>query len=133
VLTYFDVPHPREVYFRTAEEQLRRLRPGDALLRRLAEPPWRQAFSDYRNVLTHELLLATRFDIRCTMEGAAARRTIVIPLPDDPRVDPPGRTYNQNADVLEYSGTCFKRIVTCINVIYGDVVARATAANSLPI
>ena len=57
VLIYYNIPLPNRVYFRTAREQINTLRPGDALLTRLQDPTWEQEFKDYRNSLTHEVLI----------------------------------------------------------------------------
>jgi len=133
VLTYFNVSMPRDVYFKTAFAQLDHQRPNDPLLVRLQPPNWKDEFSNYRNALTHEVLIAGSYQINVDMEGATESTRIVFPLPDDPRVDPEARTSRRNSDVICYCQTTFRRLLSLINTIYGDLNDRFDTAGVLPI
>lgn len=133
VLTYFGISLPARVYYQTAEEQLKALRSGDPIITRLAVPTWKQEFSNYRNALTHELLIAGSYSINVEVEGATQYSTIVFPLPDDPRAEPPLRTFRKNKNVLKYCDDTFKRLLSHINKIYGDLSQRIVAHGALPL
>jgi hypothetical protein len=133
VLTYFSIPLPHSVYYRTARQELSNHRPGDPLLPRLDDPNWKLDFSNYRNTLTHELLIAGEFSINVKLVGRGQKTQIVFPLPDDPRETLNDRVYNKYPDVLEYCTMHFRRILSLINQIYGDIADRAIAANALPL
>jgi hypothetical protein len=132
VLVYFNIPLPPSVYFRTAREELTRLRPADTLIGRLQDPTWKTEFSNYRNALTHELLIGTRFQINAIQAGGNIVATIQFPLPDDPR-NPRTSTYNRNPNALEYCETTLKRILSLVNTIHGEIHTRASAAGALPL
>jgi hypothetical protein len=133
VLTYFDIPMPLRVYYTTAHEQISARRAGDPILTRLANPAWKDEFSDYRNALTHELLIAGSYSINVDVDGSSQKTRIVFPLPDDPRVDPEARTYKRNSDVIAYCTATFRRLLSLINTIYGDLTSRIENNNALPI
>jgi len=133
ILSYFAIPLPNRVYYWSARRLLAARRPGDPLLPRLTDPPWRQSFADYRNTLTHELLLADNLSVRVRMVGAAAQQEAVFPLPDDPRLPAAQRTYNVNPNALEYSRVHFRRLVSHINTIYGELRPRIEANGGLPL
>lgn len=131
ILVYFNIPLPDSVYFWTARREITANRPGDAILARLAPPGWKEEFSSYRNALTHEVLIGTNYSIQVNLEGGNNHTTIVFPLPDDPRVDE--KTYRTNPNALEYCENRFRRILTLINVIHGEIENRARNQNSLPL
>jgi hypothetical protein len=133
VLTYYGIVLPDRVYFQTALKELAQVRPGDTLLPRLEDPPWKEEFSTYRNTLTHELLIVSRYSLNVVMDGPDQSTAVVFPLPDDPRVDMPQRTYRRNKDVLSYCNETFRKILSVINQIYGDLATKIEATNSLPI
>ncbi|MEN6627929.1 MAG: hypothetical protein ABFD69_17015 [Candidatus Sumerlaeia bacterium] len=133
VLTYFSIAMPNKVYYRTAREELTTHRPGDVLISKLADPTWKSEFSNYRNALTHEVLIAGVFSINFVMDGATQRKTIVFPLPDDPRTDPQARTFRQNKDVQLYCDRTLRRLLSLINTIYGDLCSRIQSNQSLPL
>lgn len=132
VLTLFGEPVTGNIYFHTAHTRLNQHRPADPILPRLAQPPWRAMFSDYRNTLTHELILAQKYQIVIDGTGEASPQ-IVFPLPDNPRAEPLTRTYRQNPNVADYAETHFRRILSLANTIYGDIASRAEAAGALPL
>ena len=133
VLTYFGVPLPPKVYYHTAREKLTLARAGDPILNRLNDPTWMQEFKDYRNTLTHELILATDLNLRWTIGGTQQAQSLTLPLPDDPRAAPGSRTFTTNADVVEYCKLNIRRILRHVNCIYKDILTRARATGSLPI
>ena len=133
ILIYFNIPLPRNVHFSTAREKLSQNRPTDPLLSKLADPTWKADFSNYRNALTHEVLLVMEFNIQVNLHGIEQHRSIRIPLPDDPRVNIPQRTSNRYHDSADYCKTSFKRLLSLVNTIYGDIVVRATTTNVLPL
>jgi len=133
VLTYFGETLPDTVYFRTGREMLRNNRPNDPILNKLEDPPWKEEFSKYRNALTHEIIMATSFSINVQSSGDAQKTTIILPLPDDPRIEPEARTYDRNPDVLYYMEKNFKRLISLINQIYGEIYERGKNTGRLPL
>ena len=133
VLVYFDIPLPNRVYFGTARAEINRLRAGDAILPRLADPSWKSAFSDYRNALTHEVLIGTNFNIAVNADGGRSQTVIVYPLPDNPRDEIEDRTFRNNPNAYEYCKSTFTRLLSLINTIYENINSRAVANGSFPI
>lgn len=133
VLTLFNEPLPTKVYFETAQQKISRSRPLDPILNRLTVPLWKTMFSDYRNTLTHEVLLLNRYTIQVENYGAVSVSKIIIPLPDNPRALQSVRTYQTNQNVIEYSKDIFKKILSLSNLIYGDICHRAKVNHTLPI
>jgi len=133
VLTMFGEALTGRIYFQTAHAKLSVSRLGDTILPRLEDPAWRDEFRDYRNTLTHELIIATKYQIDVDHSGAKPIHQIIFPLSDDPRAEPQARTYRNNPNVAEYTKTNFRRILSIANIIYGDIVNRADASGSLPI
>ncbi len=133
VLTYFTIPLPDRVYFHTAKNKLTESHPTDTLLSRLDDPPWRDEFSMYRNSLTHERIIVGYFNINVTIDGDTEDKTLVLPLPDDPRVDVMDRTFRNNPDMLKYCTLHTKRLLILINKIYGEIADRAENNSALPL
>jgi hypothetical protein len=133
VLTLFGEPLTGDMYFHTAHNRINASRPGDAILPKLLKPTWYQSFSDYRNTSTHELILATQLQITIDMNTVSQPNSIVLPLPDDPRATPSGRTYRRNPDVQKYVLNHFRRVLSLVNQVYGAIADRGTTAGSLPI
>ena len=133
VLALFGQPLTGNIYFQAAHERLNRTRPGDVILPRLVQPTWRREFSNYRNTLTHELILAPKFHIDFDNTGVERETQIVFPLPDDPHAEPVTRTYRHNPNVVDYIKTHFGRILRLGNVVYGDIAKRARATGALPL
>jgi hypothetical protein len=133
ILTLFSETLPTNVYFSTAYDQLSRNRPGDPLLPRISRPNWQRAFLDYRNTLTHELVLAPKYQIDIDRTGLKPISKIVFPLPDDPRANPNVRTYRRNPNALKYIQLHFTRILRLANTVYGDICDRAEAQRSFPL
>jgi len=133
IIIYFGQSLPTRVYFETAREILTRLHPGDPFLSRLTEPSWRNEFKNYRNALTHELIVITKLTGEVDIFGDSPKFKLSIPLPDDPRAEPDNRTYVRNENVLEYIKLHFKRILILVNVIYGDLKTRIENNGSIPI
>ena len=133
VLTLFGEPLTGAIYFQTAHQRISLNRPSDPILDRLNVPLWRSLFSDYRNTLTHELILASRYLIEIDRTVGESANRIVFPLPDGPRAIPSQRTYRRNPNALKYIKQHFRRILKLANTLYGEIYQRASAANSLPI
>jgi len=133
VLTLFGEQLTGQIYFQTAHSKISESRPSDTILPRLSKPTWHQSFSDYRNTLTHELILASQCQITLDMTSVSQPNSIVFPLPDDPRAIPSGRTYKRNPDVRKYVSDHFRRVLSLVNQVYGDIADRGTTAGSLPI
>ncbi len=133
ILVYFNIPITGNVYFHTAYNSISRTRPTDSILSRISEPSWKQEFSNYRNALTHEVLIAGNFSIQFNATGRNHQKTIIFPLPDDPRADIENRTFRKNNDALGYCKTTFSRILSLINQIYGEIEIRAKVNNRLPL
>ena len=76
VLSYYSLPMPHTVYFRTARREINIHKPGDPILPLLVDPIWKGEFSDYRNSLTHELLIVGRFSLDISIEGGIQRQKI---------------------------------------------------------
>jgi hypothetical protein len=133
VLTLFGEPVTGQIYFQTAHTNIARSHPGDPILPRLDNPPWKIEFSNYRNALTHELILASRYHIEIDNTGVKPTSSIVFPLPDDPRAMPIDRRYRKYPNALNYTAQQFRRILSLANTLYGDILARARANDSLPI
>jgi hypothetical protein len=133
VLTYYGVRLPANVYFRTARKQLQRTHPNHALLPRLSDPPWLSEFQDYRNALTHEVLILAHLSFTCDIDGPDQKLRVLVPLPDNPRERNNQRTYKRNEDVCAYCTTAFKRILSFVNQVYEDLVTGVRTARSLPI
>ncbi len=133
VLALFGQPLTGSIYFHTAHARLTQTGSADPILPRLAQPAWRQEFSDYRNTLTHELILAPKYQIEIDNTGAEPVTQIVFPLPDDPRAEPSARKYRHNPNVVDYIRTHFTRILRLGNIVYGDIVTRAKTSGVLPL
>lgn len=133
VLSYFGIPLPSNVYFRTGEELITKARPGDPVLTYLAEPGWKQEFSDYRNVATHESVVGTRYQVDVEMRGGTEHKKLVYPLPDDPRLPVDDRTYNRNPDIEVYVSTTLTRTLRVFNPAYGHICERIDAVGELPL
>ena len=133
VLVLFGQPLTGNIYFNTAHARINQAKPNDPILSRLGIPSWRQCFSDYRNTLTHELILASKYHIDIDNSGPEQVTRIVFPLPDDPRAEPIVRSYKQNPNVVDYATNHFRRILSMGNTIYGDIVTRARASKALPL
>lgn len=133
ILVLFNEPLTGNIYFQTAHQRLNTNRPTDQILSRIAPPAWRSNFSDYRNTLTHELVLAPRYQIDIDNTGETPTYKIIFPLPDDPRAIPSERTFRNNPDVLDYVTINFTRILRILNTVYGDIADRANATGVLPL
>jgi hypothetical protein len=133
VLTYFGEPLPTLVYFNTARDKLTQNRPLDTIILKLQEPSWKLEFSNYRNALTHEIIIASSFSINVQSSADAQETTIILPLPDDPRIEPSVRTYERNPDVLKYVKDNLRRIISLVNKIYGEIFERARTTGSFPL
>ncbi len=131
ILVYFNIPLPDIVYFWTVRGEINTHRPGDTILQRLNPPNWKEEFSNYRNALTHEVLIGTNFSIQVNLEGGVYHTVIVFPLPDDPRENE--KTYRNNPNALDYCESLFRKILSLINVIHGEIDTRARNQNSLPL
>jgi len=133
VLSYFGEILPSKVYYCTARNIISRTRPGDSILSRLNDPSWKSDFSMYRNTCTHELIIAEQFSINLNRRGATQENTLILPLPDDPRVDPNERTFRKYPDVIDYCVSHMKRLLSLINTIYGEIYKRALSNSGLPL
>jgi len=133
VLSYYGIPLPQVVYFHRARNLISRTRPGDPILRFLSDPSWKEEFSKYRNALTHELLIVGKYSLDISVDGGIQRQKIVIPLPDNPRDEIDARTYSKNKDVLQYCTKTFKRILSFVNQVHGEIVKNIVSNNRLPI
>jgi len=133
LLTYFGVSLPNNVYYSTAHSKLTASHASDPILDRIKDPLWKRDFSTFRNALTHELLVAGQYNINVRLDGASEVTTLVLPLPDDPRVDPSSRTTRKYPDADEYCRSHIRRLLSLINTIYGDVAARMVSQNALPL
>ncbi|MHC4185190.1 MAG: hypothetical protein ACYSR4_04575, partial [Planctomycetota bacterium] len=135
VLTYFAISLPQLVYFKTARQQLNQHRPRDPIINRLQDPKWKADFSNYRNALTHELLVvrAALIDLSVHVYAGTQPGPIILPLPDNPRSNISRRTYRRNPNVLQYCHTTFKRLVSLVNQVYGELTDRIVQNNRLPL
>ena len=109
------------------------MRAGDTILPRLSDPTWKSEFSDYRNALTHEVLIGTNFSITVNADGGRSQTVIVYPLPDNPRDEIDERTFRNHPNAYAYCKSTFTRILSLVNTIYGDINERATTNGSFPI
>lgn len=133
VLTCFDIQLPTNVYFKTAREELTQHRPGDPIIRCLGDPRWKNDFSTYRNVLTHELLIVgTSITVNMNIDGTS-QDGMLVPLPDNPRSNPSQRTYRRYPDVGVYCKTTLFRLLSLINIVYGELADRIAQSNRLPL
>ena len=133
ILTYFDIQYQGDFYFTTARTQLTNNRAGDVLIDRLDTPAWKEEFSEYRNVSTHELLIAIDIQLSIRHLGNTRTTKIKVPLPDNPRCDEETRTHNKNPDTLAYCEATFKRVLRFISPIYGDLYSRINRQGQLPL
>ena len=133
VLNYFGIPLLTNVYFEKAQIIVSHNRPGDLILNRLNKPTWKSDFSMYRNALTHELIIAKQFNINVCMDGTTQKHTLILPLPDDPRIDPDNRTFRKHPNVIDYCKSHMRRILKLINTIYGDIHTWAAGNSRLPL
>lgn len=133
VLTLFGQPLPDKIYFESAHQILSHTHPGDTILPKLQAPAWRSDFKNYRNTLTHELILAPQYNIVIDNSRPVPTHQIVFPLPDNPRARPDDRSYRKNPNVLEYTSTHFTRILSIANKVYGIIADRAEANGILPL
>lgn len=133
VITYFGQPLPDRIYFNTARTVISRSHPNDPILARLRDPTWYASFKEYRNSLTHELILANDYSINIRTDGMNTTRTIVFPLPDDPRVSPDERAFRNSPDALVYLKRHFSRVLSVVNQVYTDIVTRGDSVGRLPL
>lgn len=133
ILVYFDISLPAKVYFSTARLELGRHRAGDPILTRLTDPTWLEDFKNYRNALTHEVLIGTNFSIAVNADGGKSQTIIVYPLPDNPREEIENRTFKTYPNAYEYCKTTFTRLLTVVNTVYGDIYNRAMTGGQFPI
>jgi hypothetical protein len=133
VLIYFGETLPLYVYFKTARQVLTISRPTDPILPKLQDPPWKDEFKDYRNASTHEMMIALAYNINVQLDGDVEEKTIILPLPDDPRIELAKRTYNRNPNLLKYCIYTLRRIISLINQIYKDLYDGAKSNNGLPL
>ena len=131
VLSYFDVALPPRVYYYTAHRILAHRRPGDPILRYLEDPSWRTEFSDYRNACTHELIVSPQYTMAVYVGGPEMKRSLAIPLPDDPRGD--RNHHGRNPRIEEYCERTLKRSLRHFNIAYGQIGTRIRAAGRLPL
>lgn len=131
ILTYFGIPLPAKVYFRTAEELIQLNRPGDPILPLIARPSWAPEFMDYRNTATHENVIGTQYTIQVAVLGGNTTRRLVVQVPDDPRSAQ--RTFRRNPDIVVYCTTTFKRVLSQFNKAYAHMAMRMNTAGRLPI
>jgi hypothetical protein len=141
VLTSFGQVLPRYIKFKTAYEILNEQKPGDPILPLLVQD-WFDQFSNYRNALTHEIILAPDCHIEIAYTGNIPLPDeapidppykIVIPLPDNPRADRAERTTEEHPDGLKYLEEHFALILQTANLIYGNISDRAEQNGQLPL
>ena len=133
VLSYFGETLPPKVYYCTARNIISNRRPGDPILSRLDDPLWKSDFTMYRNTLTHELIIAGQFNIEVFVNGATQKSKLILPLPDDPRIDPNDRTFKKYPDVIDYCKSHMRRLLSLINTLYGDMYKRVLSNSELPL
>jgi hypothetical protein len=133
VLVYFDISLPALVYYETARNRLGADRPGDAMIARMADPSWLREFKLYRNALTHELMVANSVNASIVTQGPTSSSSIVVPLPNNPRVTGAVRGNVRNPDALEYVRTHMRRLLSCVNTVYGDLACRIQSNGGLPL
>ena len=132
VLTYFGIALPPVVYYSTAHEQISALKANDPALPYLAEPQWRQEFSNYRNTSTHERTVTDRIITVARIVGDQPRTTLQVPLPDDPRAHG-DRTYTRHDRIEVYCQKTVKRALSHVNQAYGHLRERISNAGALPL
>lgn len=132
VLTYFDIALPPKVYYSTAREQINALKPNDPALPYLAEPSWRQEFSDYRNTSTHERTVTDRITTVSRIVGDQSKTTLQVPLPDDPRAHGE-RTYTRHDRIEVYCKKTVFKALSHVNKAYGHLHERMSSAGALPL
>ncbi len=133
VLTYFAIKLPSDVFFGTARAELAKAHPGDSLLVRLQDPPWKKGFMSYRNAVTHELMIADQLILSVGLAGVQTELGLRLPLPDDPRVDPAQRTTKKHPDAEKYCKQHFRLLLRLVNQVYRDLVPRIRANKGLPL
>ena len=133
ILALYDIHPTGDIYYLAARCEISGIYPSDPLLTRLNTPSWKSEFSNYRNAATHEVLLSTSISLSIQMTHPSQVQRINLPLPDDPRVAPSSRTFNRNPDAVEYCSKTFKRLLSHINIVYGDIADRAFANGRLPL
>lgn len=133
VLSYYGETLPERVYFHTAYNTLSQRIRDSAILEKLRTPSWKELFSDYRNTLTHELILANALNLNIRFEGDKQISEIIIFLPDDPKLKPEDRTFDKKIEVLEYTTTSFRKQVSLINQIYGEILSNIKLNNQFPL
>lgn len=133
IIIYYGQALPQKVYYSTARSVIGKSHPANPILSCLTDPTWMGLFREYRNVLTHELILAGNYSINVYQDGTHTAHSIVFPLPDDPRLDPANRSFKKNADLLIYLKDHLRRLLSCINIIYKEVINQAETQGSLPL
>ncbi len=133
ILALYDIHPTGDIYYVAARSEISGIYPSDPLLTRLNTPSWKGEFSNYRNVATHEVLLSTSISLKIQMTYPSQVQRISLPLPDDPRIAPSSRTFNRNPDAVEYCSKTFRRLLSHINIVYGDIANRALANGRLPL
>jgi hypothetical protein len=133
ILSYFTIPLPRTVYFRTARELIASIRPSDPILSKLADPPWREEFTLYRNTITHEVLVEENCIQEISPDGGEQKEKIIVQLPNAPRGAVDERFYGKNPDALAYCTEIFKNVILLIDEIYTSIAERIASGEKLPL
>lgn len=133
ILSYFNIPLRTRIYYHTAHIELSKARPTDCILTFLTTPSWFKEFSDYRNTATHESIVSTTYSIRIEVKGSNSINRLEFPLPDNPRSPFAERSYNRNRDIVAYSKTTFKRVLSHFSQTYQHLSDRLSISGSLPL
>lgn len=130
ILGYFAIRPRGNVYYHSAHGILRRHRSRHRILPCITVPKWRAEFSIYRNASTHELVIGTEYRLDIKLDGDRERRSMAIPLPDDPRSL--ARTYKRNLRIEVYCRKIFKKVLSHYNKAYRIIVEESKKHGTLP-
>lgn len=133
ILSYFNIPLPRTVYYRTARELIATIRPSDPILPGLRDPAWKGYFTLYRNAITHEMLITEQCLPGSSPDEDAKNGYVKVGLPDAPRENAAERSFGKNPDALSYCFDILTSIISLINDIYSGIAERIAATGKLPL
>jgi hypothetical protein len=134
VLLVFGDPLSGDVYFAEAKRKIAISHPGNNIIPKLDSPGWKPKFSEYRNALTHEILVVDIVNTTMKFSNISGKEfKVVIPFPDDPRKRPTERTYEGIRDGNDYMRKTFKSFLSFINIIFKELNNQLKATSSYPL
>lgn len=134
VIVVYNLNNNGDVYFGKAHSLLSSQRPQEVdIIKKLRKPKWNDEFRAYRNVATHEMLIAQIVRTSVNLLMPTPNPTTVIPLPDNPSACIHNRSYRRNIDVVTYCDKTFRRIASLLNSAMNTMIISIRNKRTLPL